>query len=138
MTTAPIAGHEVIYVDTSVLLAQALAEDRVPHTAMWLEPLVSSRLLEHEVWTRIHAGGLAASHGDVVRRLLDGIAFEELDRDVLARSLEPFPVRVRTLDALHLSTFDFLRLRGQALELATFDQRMRDAATALAFPLAAI
>lgn len=128
----------MIYVDTSVLLAQALAEDRIPDPAIWTEPLVSSRLLEHEVWTRIHAGGLVRSHGDVVRRLLDGIAFEELDRDVLARSLEPFPVRVRTLDALHLSTLEYLRVRGQRLELATFDQRMRDAANALTIPLARV
>ena len=126
----------MIYIDTSVVLAQALAEDRVPDPQIWVEPLVSSRLLEHEVWTRIHGEGLARSHGDVVRRLLDGINFEELDRDVLARALEPFPVRVRTLDALHLATLDYLRVRGQSLRLATFDRRMRDAATALGIALA--
>jgi len=128
----------MIYVDTSVVLAQAFAEDRLPDPAIWLEPLVSSRLLEHEVWIRIHGAGLAGSHGDVVRRLLDGIAFEELDRDVLARSLDPFPVRVRTLDALHLSTLHFLRVRGLHLELATFEPRMRDAAAAAGIPLARI
>jgi predicted nucleic acid-binding protein len=128
----------LIYVDTSVLLAQAFVEDRFPDPAIWTEPLVSSRLLEHEVWTRIHAGGLARSHGDVVRRLLEGITFEELDRDVLARSLEPFPLHVRTLDALHLATLEYLRVRGQRLQLATFDSRMRAAAAALGIPLAHI
>jgi predicted nucleic acid-binding protein len=128
----------VIYVDTSVLLAQTLAEDRVPDAAIWQQALVSSRLLEHEVWTRIHGAGLTRSHADVVRRLLEGIAFEELERDVLARSLEPFPVPVRTLDALHLATIDFLRVRGVRLELATFDRRMRAAADALGIPLARV
>lgn len=125
----------MIYVDTSVLLAHALAEDRIPDPSIWIEPLVASRLVEYEVWTRIHAAGLAQSHGDVVRRLLDGIAFEELDRDVLSRSLEPFPVRLRTLDALHLATFEYLRVRGQRLELATFDRRMIEAASAIGIPL---
>lgn len=125
----------MIYIDTSVVLAQALAEDRVPDQSLWKEPLVSSRLLEHEVWTRIHAAGLARSHGDVVRRLLDGIAFEELDRDVLARSLEPFPLPLRTLDALHLSTLEYLRVRGLRMELATFDRRLLGAAAAIGIPL---
>lgn len=125
----------MIYVDTSVVLAQALAEDRIPDPDLWREPLVSSRLLEYETWVRIHASGHAQSHGDVIRRLLDGLIFEELDRDVLARAAEPFPVRMRTLDALHLATLDYLRVRGQRLELATFDRRMADAALALGFPL---
>lgn len=128
----------MIYVDTSVLLAQALAEDRIPNPEIWSETLVSSRLLEYEVWTRINGGGLARSHGDVVQRLLEGITFEELDRDVLSRSLDPFPVPVRTLDALHLATLEFLRVRGQRLELATFDRRMLDAAGALGIPLARV
>ncbi len=99
---------------------------------------MSSRLLQHEVWTRIHAAGLSRSHGDVVQRLLDGITYEELDRDVLARALDPFPVRVRTLDALHLSTLEYLRARGRRVELATFDKRMLEAATALGIPIRAI
>jgi predicted nucleic acid-binding protein len=128
----------MIYLDTSVLLAQALVEDRVPDPGIWTEPLVSSRLLELEVWTRIHAAGLTRSHGDVTRRLLDGVAFEELDRDVLARALDPFPVPLRTLDALHLATLEYLRARGRRLALASFDRRMLDAARALGIPLATV
>jgi hypothetical protein len=128
----------MIYVDTSVVLAQALAEDRIPSPVIWTETLVSSRLLEYEVWTRINGGGLARSHGDVVQRLLEGINFEELDRDVLSRALQPFPVPVRTLDSLHLATLEFLRVRGQKLKLATFDRRMLDAAAALSIPLARV
>ena len=45
----------MIYLDSSVALAHLLVEDRVPPSALWAEPLVSSRLLECEVWTRIHA-----------------------------------------------------------------------------------
>jgi len=45
----------VIYVGTSMLLAQLLAEDRVPAASHWRETLVSSRLAEHELLTQLHA-----------------------------------------------------------------------------------
>jgi hypothetical protein len=37
----------------------------------------------------------------------------------LARAQEPFPVAVRTLDALHLATMEFLRNQGESVTLAT-------------------
>ena len=88
----------MIYVDTSVALAQLLAEDRTPPAALWAEPLVSSRLLQYELWNRIHARGLGSSHGEDVRHLLGRIALLELTSSVLARAVDPFPVAVRTLE----------------------------------------
>jgi antitoxin (DNA-binding transcriptional repressor) of toxin-antitoxin stability system len=44
-----------VYLDTSV----ALAEDRVPSVDLWKRSLISSRLLESEVWNRIHSKRLA-------------------------------------------------------------------------------
>jgi hypothetical protein len=124
----------VIYLDASVALAQLFAEDRQPPEALWREPLTASRLLQYEVWARVHARRLEPLHGDKVRDLLDGIAYIELAPPVLARALEPFPVPVRTLDALHLSTMDFLRGHGQAIELASYDARLLAAARALRIP----
>jgi predicted nucleic acid-binding protein len=127
----------VIYVDSSIVLAQLLAEDRYPESSFWDgSPLVSSRLLEYEVWNRVNSRALAASHGEDVRMILARLAFLELAPPVLARALEPFPVPVRTLDALHLASIDFLLGKGQRLRLATYDRRLADAATALAIPLA--
>jgi hypothetical protein len=121
----------VIYLDTSVALAQLFAEDRRPHASLWDEMLVSSRILEYELWTRVHARRLSASHGDNVRALLGRIAFLELTPLVLTRALDPFPVAVRTLDTLHLASLDYLRTRGQRIELATYDERMLTAARAM-------
>ncbi|MBI2567951.1 MAG: hypothetical protein HYV63_13045 [Candidatus Schekmanbacteria bacterium] len=117
-------------------LAELLAEDRRPDSTLWTATVVSSRLLEYEVWTRIHGRGLASSHGTVVTELLARVAFIELVPLVLARALEPFPIPVRTLDALHLASLEFLRGRRVAVELATFDVRMATAAVALGIPLA--
>jgi hypothetical protein len=125
----------VIYLDTSVALAHLLTEDRSPPDALWQQPLVSSRLFEYEVWSRIHARGLSRSHAEEVRALVGRIALIEMAPPVLARALEPFPVPVRTLNALHLASMEFLRTRRQTLELASYDDRLTAAARALDIPL---
>ncbi len=128
----------MIYVDTSVALAQLLAEDRTPPAALWAEPLVSSRLLQYELWNRIHARGLGSSHGEDVRHLLGQIALLELTSSVLARAVDPFPVAVRTLDALHLASAEFLRQQGQEIQIASYDARMVEGARRLGIAAYAI
>ncbi len=125
----------MIYLDTSVALAQLLAEDRVPPEALWRETLVACRLLEYETWNRIHAKKLGRSHGEAVRQLLGRVAMLEMAPPVLARALEPFPAPVRTLGALHLAAMEFLRAQGQVVELATYDARLGTAAQAMGFAL---
>lgn len=128
----------MIYLDSSVALAHLLSEDRVPPASLWQEELVASRLLEYEVWTRIHLRKLARSHGEEVRALVGRVALVELVPIVLARAVEPFPVPVRTLDALHLASIEFLRARGQSVELASYDDRLLAAARALGVGLVSL
>jgi hypothetical protein len=123
------------YLDTSIALAQLLAEDRVPPEVLWRESLISSRLLEYELWTRIHALKLTRSHAEEVRELLSRVALVELAPPVLARALEPFPRPIRTLDALHLASIEFLRQQGQSVTLASYDNRQVNCARALRIPL---
>ena len=128
----------MIYLDSSVALAQLLAEDRAPPVGLWREPLIASRLLEYEVWNRLHARNLGRSHAEEARQLIARVALVELAPPVLARALEPFPLVTRTLDALHLATIDFLRARGQAVELATYDDRLAAAARSMGIALAVV
>jgi len=125
----------VIYLDSSVALAQLLAEDRIPPETLWQESLVASRLLEYEVWNRLNARGLGKSHGEEARALIGRVAFLELSPPVLSRALEPFPMPVRTLDALHLASIEILRGRGQRITLSSYDDRLLGAARALGVPL---
>jgi predicted nucleic acid-binding protein len=125
----------MIYLDTSVALAHLLAEDRCPPAALWSETLVASRLVEYELWNRINARSLTDSHGEAVRELIGRIALLELAPPVLARALLPFPRPVRTLDALHLASLEFLREQGQTVRLASYDERLLTAAHALGIPL---
>jgi predicted nucleic acid-binding protein len=125
----------VIYLDSSVVLAQLFAEDRAPAGMLGQASLVSSRLLEYEVWNRIHARGLTRSHSDEASALIARVILFDLSPAVLARALEPLPIPVRTLDALHLATIEYLRGNGQMVELASYDRRLLAAAGALNIPL---
>jgi hypothetical protein len=105
---------------------------------LWDETLVSSRLLEYEMWSRLNARGLGTSHGEHARELLQRVALLELASPVLSRALEHFPTPVRTLDALHLASIEFLRAQRQAVTLATYDVRLAAAARKLRIPMFAL
>ena len=128
----------MIYLDTSVALAQLLAEDRSPPSSLWAGPLVASRLLEYEIWTRLNARRLDRSHGEEARALIQRVALIELAPPVLERALEPFPVPVRTLDAVHLASALLARQRLPELSLATHDVELATAARAMGFRVAGI
>jgi len=127
----------LIYLDSSVALAYLLVEEHTPPATFWDESLTSSRLLEYEIWNQINARGFHRSHGDEARAMIGGVALVELTPAVLQRALEPFPKPVRTLDALHLASIEFLRASRQVVELASYDKRMTDAALALGIPILA-
>ncbi|MEO7803392.1 MAG: PIN domain-containing protein [Actinomycetota bacterium] len=128
----------MIYVDTSVILAQLLAEDRKPPAKMWTQELISSRLAEYETLVRIHSMRLDDTFHESARRLLSRLSMLELSPLVLGRALEPFPVPVRTLDALHLASIDYLISQRIRIRLATYDNRMAAAAKSLRIPLEVI
>jgi predicted nucleic acid-binding protein len=90
------------------------------------------------MWNRLHARGLASSHGEHAREVLHRVALLELAPPVLARALEAFPAAVRTLDALHLASIEFLRVQRQDVALATYDARLASVARKLRIPLFAL
>ena len=105
----------MIYIDTSIVLAYLLVEDRRPADTLRESALTASRLVEYETWTRLHARDLAESHGAAVRAIIGRIALLELSPIVLTRALTGFPIAVRTLDALHLASIEFLRQQEQTV-----------------------
>jgi predicted nucleic acid-binding protein len=119
------------YIDSSVALAHLFAEPRQPRPDIWDRRLASSRLLEYEIWTRIHARRPPLADTTSVKALLAGTELIDLSSRVLARALEPWPTLLRTLDGLHLATMDYLRQQGEAVELASYDDRLLSVARAL-------
>jgi uncharacterized protein len=128
----------VIYLDSSVALAHLFGEGRAPAIILWRERLTSSRLLQYEIWDRIHARGLAHSHGAEAEELLARVSLINLAPAVLVRALQPFPISVRTLDGLHLATMEFLRTRDEDIQLASYDRRLLAGARALGIALYAM
>jgi predicted nucleic acid-binding protein len=124
----------MIYVDSSVFIAHLLSEDRRPSLDLWHESVASSRLLEIEAWNRLHAPA-REDLGDALRALLDRLYLLEMDTVVLGRAIEPFPLPIRALDAIHLATADYLRTTGRDVSIATYDARMRGAAERMGFEL---
>ncbi len=120
----------MIYVDTSVALAWILAEDHRPPRSLWSESVVSSRLLQYEFTNRFHAYGMTSARESQVREIISVLSFVELTVPVLDRAMRPFPVPVRTLDALHLATFEFLLQHAADVSLAIYDGRMVSVAEA--------
>jgi hypothetical protein len=121
----------LIYLDTSVALAHLFGEGRAPPAALWRERLVSSQLLAYELWNRLHSRGLTRSHTDEAKALLAFVSLIDLTPPALARALAPFPTPVGTLDGLHLATIEFMRGRGEDVELASYDRKLVACARAL-------
>ena len=120
----------MIYVDSSVVFAQLFAEDRQPSATLWNQVLISSRLLEYEVWNRALARSQRPIRAEIAT-LLDKVDMTEMSAPALRRALLPFPVPVRTLDALHLATAVFFNTDSDPVRLASYDARMLTAARAL-------
>ena len=128
----------MIYLDSSVALAHLFREPRTPDAALWDSPLVSSRLLEYELWTRLRARRPSGDADDAAHDLLSRVSLIELSPTVLARAKEPWPIEIRTLDALHVATCLWLTQHRQRVHLATWARRMQEVAQALGIPVAAL
>ena len=128
----------MIYLDSSVALAYLFGETRRPEDDFWRATFASSRLLKFEVFNRINARRVKTEWVDAAQALLHRVQQIELASTVLERALDPFPVPVRTLDALHLATMHHLRERGVELALASYDERLVAAARAMGFEVAAM
>ena len=64
------------------------------------------------------------------RTVLSGFELVRLNRAVLTRAADPFPTRIRTLDALHLASALLIRARFPAMRFATHDSDLAAAALA--------
>ncbi len=127
----------IAYLDTSALLRLVLREPDALPELLSCEALVSSELIAVESLRTIDRlrlqGALsaeeAATRCRTVTEWLEAVDLVLLQRPVLARASEPFPVPLGTLDALHLATALVWRERmRQALVMATHDRDLALAA----------
>ena len=121
----------IAYLDTSALLRLVLREPGALDELRRCEGLVSSELLaveSHRTIDRLRVQGSlsieeAAARRETVTEWLEAVDLVLLQRPVLARASEPFPMALGTLDALHLATALVWRDRTrQPLTVATHDR----------------
>jgi predicted nucleic acid-binding protein len=92
------------------------------------------------VLDRLRLGG-ATLERELARRrattltVLSGFELIRLNRAVLERAAEPFPMRIRTLDAIHVASALLVRARYPALRFATHDEDLAAAAAAEGLPV---
>lgn len=127
----------IAYLDTCALLRLALGEPGALEQLRSADALVSSELLAVESLRTIDRlrlqGALsleeAADHRVMVAEWLEAVDLVMLQRPILARTSEPFPTTLGTLDALHLATVLVWRDRmRQELLVATHDRELALAA----------
>ena len=100
---------------------------------------MSSELIEIECRRVLHRCRLAGELTDealtVARERLDevlaGIDLLELSRQIKQRAMDPFPVNVRTLDALHVATALMVDEEAGAVALFSHDEGMNRCARSL-------
>lgn len=125
--------------DSSVILRRVLEQDAP--LAEWdeIEVPIASTLAQVEcfrVFDRLRltgtlSDGALADRYAYLRRIIGSVQWIDMNRDVVARASLSFPVSLRTLDAIHLST---ALLWAEAEEtspvFATHDERLSLAARA--------
>jgi uncharacterized protein len=137
---------KALYLETSALARAYLHADRDVHAVLGkaieeADVVVTSALTGVEL--RRAAAQLVAQHpeeaeraAELLRLALEVLAKADvhlLNEDVLALAGGPFPLPIRTLDALHVATAQRVSLRREvtALTVLSRDKRVRDVVAAL-------
>jgi predicted nucleic acid-binding protein len=123
----------VIYVDSSVALAALQGEQQRPPDALWENPCIASRLTDLEVRVRTAARRLPATALEDMEQLLARIEWVEIRSSTMGLLYQSPPPGLRTLDAIHLATLEFVNRELGFAPLATYDTRLARAAQALGF-----
>jgi predicted nucleic acid-binding protein len=132
-----------IYFDSSVVLRVVLGErGRLKEWSRTSEAVTSeiTRVECLRALDRLRLEGGMADRELSRRRattlvVLSGFERVRLNRAVLERAAEPFPVRVRTLDALHVASALLVREKFPAVRFATHDVDLGAAAQAEGLPV---
>ena len=129
----------ITYLDSSVVLDRIL--DEPASVALWrgIDQAVCSVLLETECLRAIDRFRILGMMNEValVRSrevlftILASSEIVEVGRPILDRAAMPFPVVIRTLDAIHLATALIYRESTGPLRMATTDRALARASRAM-------
>ena len=132
-----------VYFDSSVVLRVALGERGRLKEWSRASEAITSEITRVEC---LRALDRLRLEGDMVDRelsrrrattlsILAGFEQVRLNRAILDRAAEPFPVKIRTLDAFHVASALLVRTRFPAIRFATHDVDLGVAAAAEGLPV---
>jgi predicted nucleic acid-binding protein len=132
-----------VYFDTSVVLRVVLGERGRLKEWSRVSEAVTSEITRVECLRALDRlrleGGMVdrelARRRATALSMLEGFEQVRLNRAVLERSGAPFPVKIRTLDALHVASALLARARFPAIRFATHDIELGVAAAAEGLPV---
>ncbi len=128
------------YIDSSVVLRRILGEKNPLGGSRHLSKLIASEILKVECFrtlermrTTLHwPESVIVERMGVLHRALRSIHFVKFSQPILSRACQAFPVTVKSLDAIHLSTAVVCLESGLKIsEFMTHDDQLGKAATAL-------
>ena len=132
----------IAYLDASAALRQLLkSPGALPRWGAW-DRAVSSALLEVEAsctFLRLRRQGALDDEGmsrafQALGILLEGVTVVPVTAEVLRRASQPFPVALRSLDALHMATAAlWADEHPEPLTVLTHDEELDRAARAMGF-----
>jgi predicted nucleic acid-binding protein len=116
------------YLDSSIVLRYILSGEEAIKHALEFPAVLSSELLDIEcrrVFFRCRLAGQLDDRGFIkaierYEEFLDGIDLLDLSKAVRQRAREAFPLNIRTLDALHLSTALLLQKKEEMASIHVF------------------
>jgi len=123
-----------VYLDTSALVKLVVieTESRALRSFLQHEPeQFSSAIARTELLRAVHRGGSAAIED--ARRVLRNIHLVRLDDALLDAAGMLDPVKMRSLDAIHLAAAAVIA--PELTALVTYDKRMAEGAALLGFPV---
>jgi hypothetical protein len=133
----------VAYLDSSVVLQHILKGDEGISHALSCDQIISSELLEIECRGVLHRYRLQGKLNDTgfikavdrLEKVLNGMSLILLSPRVKKRAGQSFPLIVRTLDALHLSSANIYREENsdQTILFFTYDNQLNRCAQALEY-----
>lgn len=134
-----------LYAETSAVMAWLLDEDRAGHA--WSQLVAADavhtsdltliecdRTLRRAVHTRRISASESLQFHSVIDRVSAYWTLHGMDADIVQRSRRSFPCGpVRSLDSIHLATALAVRNLSPEVQVLSFDDRIRDNASALGF-----
>ena len=140
------AQRAAVYVESSAVVAAVLEGDADVQRALSRHArIVTSSLTFAECWrafVRARVTGRLTEAGEeqarqVLRSLLHECVSVPVSDEILERTGRPFPVEpVRTLDAIHLASLEWLALLPEDIIVVSRDRRVRENATAMGYAVA--